>query len=378
MNNKNELLKGTVENDLVQDSFMIGILVGKSNSKLKRSLNHLKDLGGIYKNVQLGAFSLKGINSEKQIISGYLYNQGLWKRSIFPIPDAIINRTALNSTWESFFRETLGSRMITNFTFNKWEMYNWLSNDFNLSKHLPITRLVNCPQDIIDFLGEYKEGYIKPISGSFGRGIYKVSNNEENFLVEDSSKKHTDILSFNTEELKDYFTSKCKKRNYIIQQVIDLCVVKRPIDFRLILLKDAQGEWKDLGIIARKASKNGIVSNIGSVKRGNSALQNLLSLPRLKAVKIRKKMTQLSINAAKEMEKYGGYNGNLGNIGFDLGIDKNHNLWIIEMNHLNPQHRMAVEVGDDGIYIKTNEMIIDYAVALAEDKDIYLPESQYQ
>lgn len=370
LDNKNELLKGTGKNDLVQDSFMIGILVGKSNRKLKRSLNHLKDLGGIYKNVQLGAFSLKGINREKQIISGYLYNQGLWKRSIFPMPDAIINRTALNSTWESFFRKTLGSRMITNFTFNKWEMYNWLSNDFNLSKHLPITRVVNCPEDIIEFLGEYKEGYIKPISGSYGKGIYKVSNNEGNFLVEASSKKDTDLLSFNTEELKDYFTPKCNKRNYIIQQVIDLCVVKRPIDFRLIMLKDAGGEWRDLGIIARRASKNVIVSNIGSVKRGNSALQNLLSLPRLEANKIRKKMTQISVYAAMEMEKYGGYNGNLGNIGFDLGVDKNQNIWIIEMNHLNPQHSMAVEAGDDGIYIKTNEMILDHALALAKGKDI--------
>nr|WP_243840678.1 YheC/YheD family protein [Paenisporosarcina antarctica] len=98
-------------------------------------------------------------------------------------------------------------------------------------------------------------------------------------------------------------------RKYIIQQVIDLYVGNSPIDFRLIMVKDGMEDWKELGIIARKGSENGIVSNIGFVRSGNLAFQNLLSISDNKAIEIRKKMTQVSLDAAKEMENYRGCKG---------------------------------------------------------------------
>ncbi|WP_017381234.1 YheC/YheD family endospore coat-associated protein [Paenisporosarcina sp. TG-14] len=378
MNDKSRLNLETVEKDMVQDSFVIGILVSKFNRKLKESLNDLNDLGEIYKKGQVGAFSLKGINRDTQMIRGYLYDEGIWKPSTFSMPDAIINRISLNRKWESFFRKTVGRRMMNNFTFNKWEMYKWLSINSNLSKYLPITRLVNSPQDIIDFLGQYNEGIIKPISGSYGKGIIKVSKHEENFKVEASrQQKQENPLYLNHEELEVYLNSKCKRRKYIVQQVINLYVGKSPIDFRLIMVKVGVGEWRDLGLIARKGSKNGIVSNIGIVKNGDSALQNLLSIRRYEAIETRKKMTQVSFDAAKEMEKYRGCNGDLGNLGIDLGIDRNQRLWIIEINHRNPRHQMAVDAGEDGIYFNSNKFIMDYVHKLAERRgalDEYLPQ----
>jgi len=359
---------------LSEKCYVIGILVSKSNRKLKRSLNHLKDLGDLIKNGRIGAFSLKGVNRKKKIINGYLYSEGLWKRSTFLMPDAVINRISLNRKWESFFRATLGRRMLNNYTFNKWEMYESLSKNPNLSMHLPLTRLVNGPQDIIEFIEEYNEVFIKPISGSYGKAIFKVSKQEEKFKVETSYQKSKESLYLSQEELEEYFTLKCKRRKYIIQQVIDLYVGNSPIDFRLIMIKDGEEEWRDLGLIARKGRKNGIVSNIGSVKSGNPSLQNLLSIPRYEAIEIREKMTQISLDAAKEMEKFGGLNGNLGNLGIDLGIDKNQRIWIIEMNHRNPRHRMAVDAGESGIYFNANKLLIENVQTFLEGRcsdDIY-------
>ena len=377
MNDESRFKEEIVKGDIVQNSFVIGILVAKNNRKLKESLNHLNDLGAIYKKGQVGAFSLEGINRDKQMIKGFLYDQGIWRPSTFSMPDAIINRISLNRKWESFFRETVGRRMMNNFTFNKWEMYKWLSNNSNLRKHLPITRLVNCPQDITDFLGQYNEGIIKPISGTYGKGIFKVSKHEESFKVEVSRQQEQEnSLYLNHDELEVYFSSKFKRGKYIIQQVINLYVGKSPIDFRLILVKVGIGEWKDLGLIARKGNKNGIVSNLGLVKRGDLALRNLLSIPRYEAIETRNKMTQVSFDAAMEMEKYGGCNGNLGNLGIDLGLDRNQNLWIIEINHRNPRHQMAVDAGEDEIYANSNKFIMDYVHKLAEMRgslDEYLP-----
>ena len=223
MNDKSRLKEETVKNDLVQNSFVIGILVSKYNRKLKESLKQLNDLGAIYKKGQVGAFSLEGINRDKQMIKGFLYDGGVWKPSTFPIPNAIINRISLNRKWESFFRKKVGRRMINNFTFNKWEMYKWLSINSNLRKHLPMTRLVNCPQDIIDFLGQYNEGIIKPISGTYGKGIGRVSKHEENFKVDASRQQDQEnSLYLNHDELEVYLHTKFKSGKYIIQQVINL------------------------------------------------------------------------------------------------------------------------------------------------------------
>ncbi|MFX3673494.1 MAG: YheC/YheD family protein [Paenisporosarcina sp.] len=363
MKNVKKLKKRTIKSGVDVDSFMIGVLGARSNKKLKKHLHNLKDLGDTYKNGKLGVFSLKGINRNKQTIKGYLYNDGKWKLATFSMPHAVINRISLNKKWERFFRRTLGNRMVNNFTFNKWDMYERLSKHPSLDKHLPVTRFVNGPQDIFGFLGQHNEGYIKPINGTKGKGVFKVSKHEQVYKVETSLKDPNDALYLNHEELEEFFTTKCKKRKYIIQQAIDINVGKRPMDFRLIMIKDGEGVWRDLGIVAKKGRKNGIVSSGEEEISGNTIL-NLLSNPRFEVIKIREQMTRISLNAAKEMEKHGGFNGNLGNLGFDLGLDRNQNLWIIEINNRNPDHRIAFDVGDEETYMNSNKLLIDYCLHL--------------
>ncbi|MFN7249609.1 MAG: YheC/YheD family protein [Anaerobacillus sp.] len=346
---------------------LIGLLVAKSNGLLRRSLKSLVSLAELCDNGQVAVFSLKGIDRDKQFIQGYLYcsSEKTWIPSTFPIPNAIINRISLNRKWKGYFRRILGRKMINNFTFNKWQMYQWLSNNQVLRNYLPKTQLLTADKDLINFLEQNKEAYIKPIFGSFGRGIMKISKHEELYKIDFSFTKNQKKSSYlNKKELIAYF--KDKKSKYIIQQVIDLYIGARPTDFRLIAVKNELGKWQDLGIIARKGRRGGLVSNTGMVKSGNPALQNLLSIPRNEAVEIRKKMTQISIDAAKLMEKYGGTNGNLGNLGIDLAIDRNRNLWIIEMNHRNPRHKMAIDAGELDVYISANKSLLNYADHLAK------------
>jgi len=362
-------LSRSVDENSVEKKYTIGLLVARSDKRLKKYLNSLIELAEFCNHGEVVVFSLQGISREQQIIKGYLYFAKVkkWKKSTFPLPDAIINRISLNREWELFFKRAIGCKMINNFTFSKWEMYESLSRSPKFNKYLPLTKLINDPEDIIDFLEQYKEGYIKNIIGSYGKGIYKISKEDEAFKLNVSrNKKKTKSLYLNHEELITYFSTICKRRNYLIQQVIDLYIADRPIDFRLITVKNGLGEWRDLGLIARKGRKDEIVSNTGFVKNGKAALQNLLSVPRKEAIDLRNKMSHVSLEAAKEMERYGGPNGNLGNLGIDLGIDRNRNLWIIEINHRNPRHRMAVDAGENGMYFNANELIMDFAVTLAQ------------
>ncbi|MDT8860369.1 YheC/YheD family protein [Alkalihalobacillus sp. MEB130] len=373
MEEKDNLPKTDVSRDgqkpVVQKKYTIGLLVSRSNKRVKKYLTGLLDLADCCEDGVVVVFSLKGISRERQVINGYLYNasERKWEPATFSIPDAIINRISLKRKWVQYFEDTVGCNMINNFTFSKWDMYQWLSKNPNFNKYLPLTQIITEPKVIIDFLEQYKEGYIKPINGSYGKGIYKISKEDEIFKLDVSrDRKKTQSMYVNYEELTEYFRKICKRRNYIIQQVIDLYVVDRPVDFRLITVKNGLGEWRDVGLLARKGVKGEIVSNTGVVKNGNSALQNVLSIRRNEAIELRKKMIDVSLEAAKEMERYGGPNGNLGNLGFDLAIDRNKNLWIIEINHRNPRHRMAVDAGESGMYVQANKLMMDFAITLAK------------
>ncbi|WP_216830689.1 YheC/YheD family endospore coat-associated protein [Alkalihalobacterium elongatum] len=350
----------------VRSDVRIGILAAKTNWKLKRVLHQLKDLAELSTG-QVIAFSLKGVKRKQNKVKGYVYwkEKGIWKETTVKMPDAIINRITLTRKWQQFFRELLGTRMINNFTFSKWKMYEWLSTDPTLSKHLPVTQKILTTKDIINFLEQYNEAIIKPINSSFGKGIYKITKQENEYLVEYNSKKQCNSLVFTSEELINYFNNKRINKKYIIQKLINLYIGNHPVDFRLIMVKNGYGEWEDVGLIARKGIKNGVISNSGNLKIGTFALQNLLLIPRFEAIKIRKRLTEISLSAVHYLEKQAGVDANIGNVGIDLAIDCAWNLWIIEINHRNPRHRMAMDAGFSGIYEYSNKLLIDYANLLA-------------
>ncbi|WP_026674851.1 YheC/YheD family endospore coat-associated protein [Alkalihalobacterium bogoriense] len=351
-----------------ENQVTIGLLVSRANKKLRQRILDLTDLAECSIGGEVVAFSLKGIRKTTNVINGYVYStkEKNWNRSIFPMPDAIINQISLSHKWERYFTKVVGEKMINNFTFSKWELYEWLSQHNNYHNYLPYTERLDEPNKVLTFLQEKQEAYLKPIFGSYGKGIMKITKQEDVFQVKVRSKKKVKTFYWNEKELLLCIQKTCKPNTYIIQQVIDLYIRNRPIDFRLITVKNGGGEWENIGLLARKGSEGEIVSNTGVVKAGNSGLQNLLSLPKWKAIELRTKMSQLAVGMAQQMEKYKSEGGNLGNLGFDFAVDKNQNLWMIEMNHRNPRHQMAVDTGMHAMYVQANQLMMEYATSIAQ------------
>ncbi|WP_078577938.1 YheC/YheD family protein [Salipaludibacillus agaradhaerens] len=349
----------------------IGILAARSHKALKGKLNHLNDLAASFMSIKVMAFSLQGVKKQDMLISGYVYSpsERKWTWSTSPMPRAVINRMTLKHQWQNYFKRTLGSNMINNMTFNKWEMYEWLSDSPYFATFLPLTWLMRGPTDIIHFVTLYKQCYIKPVNGSYGKGIFKVSRDEKGYKIENMNthnmKKATSYI--NEQGLIAYVTQHCKNKTFILQHVIDLYVADRPVDFRLILVKDASSQWRDVGLLARKGKRHEIVSHTGIVKNGYSALRNIMTLTRHEAMKLNQQMSEVGLAVAKEMETFGGPECNLGNLGIDFGIDKDQRLFVIEINHRNPRHRMALDAGEWAIYKEANALLADYATRIAVD-----------
>ncbi|MED1602504.1 YheC/YheD family protein [Alkalihalophilus marmarensis] len=358
--------KSKKEEVRVEEEWKVGIIVSKTTKKLMNALKQLEELEAVCKCGKLVAFSLKGIDKKMLTVLGYTFcrEQRTWEPIVCEMPRVVINRISLDTGWACFFRFHLGERMINNFSFSKWEMYQWLSQHPTLINYLPKTSLVKTGYELLLLLDQDEKGYLKPIGRSFGNGIYKIAKQANKmYKVED---KNQAALLLSESELLDFFEKNCKKEGYIFQQMLDLTIGNHPVDFRLIFMKDGNTKWKDLGLILKKGVQGGIISNRGQVKEGTSALKNIFLFSNRKALELRKEMSDIAKMAVSEMELYGGPNSNLGNVGMDIGIDKNNKLWIIEINHRNPRHSMASKAGLENIYQQTNVQLIDYAYALAK------------
>jgi hypothetical protein len=73
-------------------------------------------------------------------------------------------------------------------------------------------------------------------------------------------------------------------------------------------------------------------------------------------------ISNIAVKAAKAIDKLG---FSMGRYGIDLALDQNKNKWLIEMNHRDPNDRIAAHAGDKDLIhdIRFNNML--YAKNLA-------------
>lgn len=240
-----------------------------------------------------------------------------------------------------------GKNFFNSDRFNKWEMYQWLIHDSELSSHLSTTILYTKPEDIFNFLEDHPYLYIKPLYGSKGRGIIKVIKNRDLISVQYKQNENFQI-SFNTiDEAYMFFDNFLKDGSFIIQKMLDITYDNdQVVDFRLILMKDQCGDWIDLGLYGRIGCSQNIVSNRssgGKVVKDIFAFEQIYKFSQEEALFYRNQMSNIALKAAKEIDKLG---FNMGRYGIDLAIDKNKNIWLLEMNHKDPNDSIASYAGD--------------------------------
>jgi len=178
-------------------------------------------------------------------------------------------------------------------------------------------------------------------------------------------KNYTHVFS-SRKKFISYVDKHLPPNTYLIQEAIDLLSINgRIIDFRLMLIKDHIGQWSNMGLLCRYGAKNSIVSNIttgGFAEWGKTALKRILHINGKSASKWTGRMTDLSLQAAREIEKHG---IQCGNLGFDLAIDKNKKLWLIEINNQNPDHVIAILAGRTDKFLQARHANMSYARKLA-------------
>lgn len=349
----------------------IGILACVKEQDLESTVNNLSSYVYHYRKINgaILAFSAEGVDTQTHRINGYLYRPEKedWVKGTFDYPAAIFKKTGIGPSLRNHFRSVLGDAVFNNYIFNKWEAYEWLSPYPRLHACFPETQLYANHPDVMKFLDRWGKIYIKPLYGSQGKNIIRVEKKGKWYFTRLGSADKNEELCFKEHrQFRDFLSGTLEKGKYIIQRSLDLIQDgERAVDFRILLLKGPDGSWQDIGMIARYGIKDSITSNVstgGSAEAGETAIRKVLQLPDIDAGILRGKMSRIAIDAAKGLENCG---INCGNLGVDMALDTAGDIWIIEINNIDPNHTIAIDAGDRQMFYNARLMNMLYAKYLA-------------
>ncbi|WNS76745.1 YheC/YheD family protein [Bacillus sp. DTU_2020_1000418_1_SI_GHA_SEK_038] len=273
-------------------------------------------------------------------ISGYYLVNESWYKSPVPLPDVIYNRIHSRRLEASIFfkkfKTAIVSRNIPIFNdhfLSKDKVNDLFISEEYLHPFLPETLLAT-EQSLEELMMKYDSIYIKPIHGSQGRNIIRVSKKMNSLQVEIStSMGREQANSFHTfSQFFKWVQPFLEKRTYIVQQGIPLIKYKNnQLDFRVLCHRSLQNSWKATSAVARISAQQQFVSNIA---RGGEMMKPIHVLTKLSDRKTAIQQLALMKELAVETSSIIGHHsdGLMGELGVDIGVDESGKLWIIEVN----------------------------------------------
>lgn len=337
----------------------IGIVPEKLEDCMKRRLKpdisgdlsltqftyHYEEVGGA-----IVVFSEEGVDPAKETINGFMFNPEIksWVKGVYPYPAALFKKVRVSRELADYLHTKLGKERIFNTpVFDKWETHQLLTSLQQLRPFMPETVLYQKPKDIHMALEGFGQIYIKPVTGENGVGVQKVSRKGGRILVHYRKHDRNREYRFKTpDEAEIYFEDVLRPGKFILQKALELYSKEnRIIDFRLILVKIQDGQWKDMGLYARHGQPESVVSNMNAGAtpvRGETALRDLIQMTENETYEFRNRLSFIGMSIAHKLQEH---TVQCGNLGIDIGIDRNKQIWVIEVNQVDPGHAIAEEVG---------------------------------
>lgn len=367
------------ENDTLYIGPLVGIFTsGFSTIKVRpigeRSILFSKLLS-VQKTVGVVAFLFgeQHINWDKGTINGFFYEDG-WKVIEVPLPnvvyDRIPNRRIENLKRIKKVKERLQKDYLIPWYnpsfFNKLDIYERLLQEDSISDYLPETHAFTSISMVERMLSNFGNVFLKPKNGSLGKGIYQVLyDKKEGFYYvryNDINEGNKLIKFDHLEGLINHLFEDHDPSNYLVQQGIHLVrFEKNSIDFRVHTNKNKNGEWETTAIAAKIAGNGSVtthMNNGGVVK----TLEELEELP-WKADEIEKKLHKASLQISAALENQ--LVGTIGEIGFDLGLDRRGRVWLFEANS-KPGRSIFKHPSLKKFDLETRRKSLEYAVYLME------------
>ncbi|OQP06912.1 glutathione synthetase [Geobacillus sp. 46C-IIa] len=284
-------------------------------------------------------FGTSHIDWENGMVNGYFYTERGWERHAVPLPTVIYNRLPNrrieNDETFQTITETLqtayGIPVFNGHFFNKWEIYRRLASHPEAQPYLPATAAHITWQTVDQFLARYTEAYVKPADGSLGRGICHLvkKNNVYECRFRDEQGETKTALFPTAMALWHHLLANAPLHRYVIQQAVPLMTVNgRPTDFRVHTNKNEYGQWQVSAIAAKIAGKQSITTHMNSGGIVKTLEEIFPDTAQRETVLTRLHHAALTLSRCLDETS----ETLIGEIGFDLGVDKQGRIWMFEAN----------------------------------------------
>jgi len=283
-------------------------------------------------------FTADRISKNSDFISGWFYYNNKWEEGTFPIPSVIYNRISLRKEEEKLLPIIHKLQKQHPFVFfnnnflNKWEVYQLLMQTAT-RQILPKTVKLQGIATLREILKRFSIVYLKPTNGALGNGIMRLEKTSDGYIVQSNRAQGPVSMNFKSlENLVKYLRPRIAGKTYLVQEGINLIKIDgRPIDFRILVQKNAKGNWDVTSMVARIANDKQFVSNLAQGGTISPVLETIRTAsPELIKKVTRNDFKKYSIEIAKQIDTAA--TGLFAELGIDLALDVNGKIWLLEVN----------------------------------------------
>ncbi len=359
---------------------LIGVFV---NKKFLHNSNLTHFAGKLYQanekaKCSIYFFSPGNVNWKSKTINGYvLEGSRQWQARRLPFPDICYDRgtgfgdgerTAVEEL-RSRFKKLPGIQFINSCKLKKWQVHQKLIGYRPVDKFLPETTFSHGIDSIKEAAEKYGFLFLKSSGGSGGKGVFALEKRNHRFCFRYYHKgTHLKRYGANLDGLlTEMKTIGLKPDRVILQQGIRLVkYTNRPMDLRILMVKDKDGIWNAVYNQARVAQKGAVITNtsLGGEVMNYSDIYPALK-KRYPGIPSDNKIKDICMVIARYIEKEF---GSFGEIGIDIAVDKTGKVWLLEANSKPsklPEQKIEDTVGISPQFLLT----LEYAKLLFSQKN---------
>lgn len=324
-----------------------------------------------------------GADWDAKLVNAWTYrNRRGWIQGRFPVPDVVYDRHipeilpsgGIQDVAREFLLRQPQVLFVNSLPFvgacrDKLRAHGILASTPELRPCLPDTCEAAKPSQVARFIEARERTFLKLRSGTGSKGIYLFENLGFGYRVSKRDKglpPEARVMSGRT-ELEDAVAGIMGEspRSYIVQEGIDLIPLPNnaggTFEVRVICQKGGAGLWLRTGMVCRVSpSADGFMVPREEVHfRVDDVLPSLFSG---KAGQVKESIRRLARVIPPVLEEAAGRGGELS---VDLGIDRQGNPWLIEVN--SKPATLFRDIGAFRLRELSLRRVLNYAVAMFDD-----------
>lgn len=268
----------------------------------------------------------------KKTIRGTHLVDNEWVDAEFRYPDVIYDSTRRRgiAPHEEAYRKLGGIPMghtLKGRAMNKVRVYNMIAKNKELSQALiPFQRMTD-PQRVMKFLHEHPQIIFKPNGGYLGKGAITAEFKDDTLELFDQQYLHR-----LTSEQIPTFIEMLITQKYIVQKMIHSATAQGfPFHLRVHMSKNGHNEW----VVAFKTPTMSLtphvkITNSDETFKSTCTWRDFLKeqFGQKENGRMNRKIDSYSLQLSRYLDETIG--GGFHEIGLDLGIDRDQNIWLFE------------------------------------------------